>query len=92
MFKFLLASLVIGLASGKIFKNLTETTVKIEFNKQYRITAHPLNNDDDRLIVGGFETTIEENPWQISLQRSSHSCGGSIIDKNWVLTAGHCAG
>ncbi|XP_055316131.1 trypsin-4-like [Sitodiplosis mosellana] len=47
---------------------------------------------DDRLIVGGFETTIEEQPWQVSLQvRSSHNCGGSIIGNEWVLTAAHCA-
>lgn len=45
----------------------------------------------DGRIVGGYETTIEENPWQVSLQYfTSHRCGGSIIGSQWVLTAGHC--
>lgn len=47
----------------------------------------------DDLIVGGHATTIEEHPWQISLQfMSSHRCGGSIIGDKWILTAAHCTG
>lgn len=42
-------------------------------------------------IVGGRETTIEEHPWQVSIQvLGFHYCGGSIISKNVILTAGHC--
>ncbi|XP_063988474.1 trypsin-1-like [Diachasmimorpha longicaudata] len=44
-------------------------------------------------IIGGRNATIEEVPYQISLQfANSHNCGGSIISKNWVVTAGHCVG
>lgn len=57
-------------------------------------SASPLVRDEvNSRIVGGYETTIEENPWQVSLQSvGSHVCGGSIIAKNWVLTAAHCYG
>ncbi len=43
-------------------------------------------------IVGGTQTTIEERPWQISLQSSggSHFCGGTIIGASWIVTANHC--
>lgn len=45
----------------------------------------------DGRIVGGYPIEITDAPWQISLQLyGSHFCGGSIIGKNWVLTAGHC--
>lgn len=43
-------------------------------------------------IVGGANTTISANPWQVSLQTSggSHFCGGSVLNANWILTAQHC--
>lgn len=42
-------------------------------------------------IVGGEPATYGEFPHQISLLYSgSHMCGGSIYDKNHVITAGHC--
>ena len=34
---------------------------------------------------------IDEFPWQISLRNlGSHICGGSIINRNQVITAAHC--
>ncbi|CAB0035222.1 unnamed protein product [Trichogramma brassicae] len=34
---------------------------------------------------------VEDFPYQVSIQsRNSHSCGGSIIGPQWILTAGHC--
>lgn len=42
-------------------------------------------------IVGGYSGNIENFPYQISMNHyGSHRCGGSIVHKNFVLTAAHC--
>lgn len=42
-------------------------------------------------IVGGVDATLGQFPHQISLRQSgSHICGGSIISRDFILTAGHC--
>lgn len=43
-------------------------------------------------VVGGVNAEIGQFPYQVSLQRSdgSHTCGGSILDENFILTAAHC--
>ncbi|XP_052894681.1 trypsin-7-like [Anopheles moucheti] len=42
-------------------------------------------------IVGGQPANIESYPYQVSVQELKvHICGGSIITRRWILTAGHC--
>uniref|UniRef100_A0A8D0BCH8 Peptidase S1 domain-containing protein n=1 Tax=Salvator merianae TaxID=96440 RepID=A0A8D0BCH8_SALMN len=42
-------------------------------------------------IVGGQSAADGSWPWQVSiLKNSEHHCGGSLIDKQWVLSAAHC--
>ncbi|XP_034935567.1 transmembrane protease serine 9-like [Chelonus insularis] len=46
-------------------------------------------------VVGGRDAPEHKYPYQVSLSRMifgeyDHFCGGSIIHKNWILTAGHC--
>jgi len=48
-------------------------------------------------VVGGSDAGFLEFPWQVALQRFdpasrtwNHTCGGAIIDKDWLLTAAHC--
>lgn len=40
--------------------------------------------------MGGKETEIKFHPYQISLQKNGHFCGGSIIAPTYILTAAHC--
>merc|ERR1711909_198146 len=42
-------------------------------------------------IIGGEEAPKHEFPWQVSLKSlGSHICGGSIVNRNQVITAAHC--
>ncbi|XP_049825062.1 chymotrypsin BI-like, partial [Aethina tumida] len=42
-------------------------------------------------IIGGTEAPKHSSPWQAALIIDSQGfCGGSLISKNYVLTAGHC--
>ncbi|KAE8408276.1 trypsin-like cysteine/serine peptidase domain-containing protein [Aspergillus pseudonomiae] len=44
----------------------------------------------EKAIVGGSQAADGEFPYQVSVQTSYHMCGGSIIDKDHILTAAHC--
>lgn len=42
-------------------------------------------------IIGGENMTIEQVPYQIGLFFNRRfTCGGSILNANYILTAAHC--
>ncbi|XP_016949205.1 serine protease SP24D [Drosophila biarmipes] len=54
-------------------------------------TKHKNDSDVEPRIVGGAHAKQGQFPHQISLRRrGSHTCGGSIISENYVVTAAHC--
>ncbi|CAL8258641.1 unnamed protein product [Boreogadus saida] len=45
--------------------------------------------EDDK-IVGGYECTRHSQAHQVSLNSGYHFCGGSLVSKDWVVSAAHC--
>ncbi|XP_006894095.1 PREDICTED: polyserase-2-like [Elephantulus edwardii] len=42
-------------------------------------------------VLGGQDAPPGRWPWQVSLQYNGrHTCGGTILNHHWVLTAAHC--
>lgn len=64
-----------------------------------RATAHRHRARARAAIVGGTPISVERAPWQVTVEASykttggtsdSILCGGSIIDTSHILTAAHC--
>ncbi|XP_070706923.1 elastase-1-like [Pempheris klunzingeri] len=51
--------------------------------------------DSFERVIGGEVARPNSWPWQVSLQYRSgsnyyHTCGGTLIERGWVMTAAHC--
>ena len=54
-------------------------------------SASPIGGRKKRIVEGGV-ANYGEWPWQIQMvwaDSHSHRCGGSLINKHWVITAAH---
>uniref|UniRef100_A0A8B9WHX6 Peptidase S1 domain-containing protein n=1 Tax=Bos mutus grunniens TaxID=30521 RepID=A0A8B9WHX6_BOSMU len=56
--------------------------------------SQPFSRPSSR-VVNGEDAVPYSWPWQVSLQYEKdgafhHTCGGSLIAPDWVVTAGHC--
>ncbi|XP_009980441.1 PREDICTED: transmembrane protease serine 5-like [Tauraco erythrolophus] len=42
-------------------------------------------------VVGGTEVPLGRWPWQVSVYHGAqHRCGGSVLAREWIVTAAHC--
>ncbi|XP_067411459.1 trypsin-like [Emydura macquarii macquarii] len=54
--------------------------------------ADASSEGEEQRVVGGRPCTIGSRPFQVALLRNGRIyCGGSLIDRKWVLTAAHCS-
>uniref|UniRef100_A0A672LH33 Zgc:123295 n=1 Tax=Sinocyclocheilus grahami TaxID=75366 RepID=A0A672LH33_SINGR len=71
---------------------LTDSRGNLAFYLSSVCGRAPLNNR----IVGGENATAGDWPWQVSIHLTfqdidfGHFCGGTLINKDWVLSAAHC--
>jgi len=90
MKKFLKITLVtlfalVGLSHGQQIEDLPEE------DQNRLVPDAPLEFYPQSRIVRGRTATEGQFPYQVSLRKNGqHTCGGSIISKEYILTAAHC--
>ena len=76
--------------------NLCSTGPRTTTTKQPIVTDSPVDSCgrpkySQSRVVGGQNAKAHSWPWQIGLQKDgAFMCGGSIINRRWVVTAAHC--
>ena len=79
----------------KLFKGNKQTSAILSFSAIAVVGALSATTvqavDVTPQIVGGTESTPYSRPYQVALlMNGRQGCGGTLISKDWVLTAGHC--
>ncbi|CAG7827166.1 unnamed protein product, partial [Allacma fusca] len=93
---FVFAAVISGLsqADDELTSNITISA------RQGNPCSCGMRNNHGSKIVGGVITKPHEFPWRVAMylrssmwgrQRYSYRCSASLIDKDWVMTAAHCA-
>lgn len=74
-----------------------EPALKIDGDQNQQMNESVTERSGDDVtdpILGIYDPRESQDgiaPYQVSVQSSGqHACGGSIISKNWVVTAAHC--
>merc|ERR1711915_1135114 len=49
-----------------------------------------MNTPEAPFCINCSDATLGQFPWQLSLQTTGHSCGGSILSATALSTAAHC--
>lgn len=71
---------------------LATQTLVVLFQIYFVLGAPPSSLQENRYtIVGGENVTITDYPYQVQvLINNEHSCGGSILNNKYILSAAHC--
>ena len=76
--------------SKHIYVNKVEHCYSLECGIRPPLDKHA--GGIERRIVQGDEADHHEWPWHVAIKRwGSYTCGGSIVDRLWIITAAHCA-
>uniref|UniRef100_A0A8D3BMX1 pancreatic elastase II n=1 Tax=Scophthalmus maximus TaxID=52904 RepID=A0A8D3BMX1_SCOMX len=96
MMKFVVLALFVAGGKGlSIDNDITVTAVCLEICPLAYGCGLPTFPPVVTRVVGGEDVRPNSWPWQISLQYNRqgewrHTCGGTLISDQWVLTAAHC--